>query len=367
MTPRPPLPPVHYREYLQLERLLDCQRLESAKHGAPVHDELLFIVVHQAYELWFKQILWELDAVLALFRADSVDERDIGRAVSHLTRVKEIQKLLLAQVDVLETMTPLDFLDFRSYLVPASGNESAQFRLIENKLGLPPETRVRMDGMRYTDRLPHADETRIRDAEQETSLLALVDRWLARTPFLAVGEYEFWREYRKAVDTMLADERSIIETNPEFDAADRERRLARFEGTVRHFEALFDREKHDALVAQGHRRFSHPALLAALLINLYRDQPILHLPFRLLTLLMDVDEGFTNWRYRHTLMVLRMIGSKMGTGGSSGTDYLRETADKHKVFTDLFDLSTFLIPRSALPALPPEVTRTMSFQYGGEK
>jgi tryptophan 2,3-dioxygenase len=127
-----------------------------------------------------------------------------------------------------------------------------------------------------------------------------------------------------------------------------------------------EREKHDALTKAGERRLSQEALLAALLINLYRDEPILHLPFRLLTLLMDIDEGFTNWRYRHALMVLRMIGRKTGTGGTSGIDYLRETAEKHKVFTDLFNLSTFFLPRSALPELPPEVARTMSFQYSGK-
>ena len=93
-------------------------------------------------------------------------------------------------------------------------------------------------------------------------------------------------------------------------------------------------------------------LQAALLINLYRDEPILHLPFRFLSLLVDIDEQFTHWRYRHALMVQRMIGTKIGTGGSSGHGYLRKAAEKNKVFTDLVNLSTFLIPRSALPALP---------------
>jgi tryptophan 2,3-dioxygenase len=153
---------------------------------------------------------------------------------------------------------------------------------------------------------------------------------------------------------------------PEREAGERARRLARFAGTVATFDALFEREKHDALRESGRMRLSHRALLAAVLINLYRDEAILHLPYRLLTCLVDVDEGFTTWRYRHALMVRRMIGTKMGTGGTAGVDYLRETAEKHKVFIDLVDLSTFLIPRSALPKLPPEVERTMSFQYSGE-
>lgn len=359
-----PPPSTSYTTYLELDKLLDCQHLASAKYGEPVHDELLFIIVHQAYELWFKQILWELDAVLEQFGHPNVDERDVGRAVSHLRRVVEIQKLLLAQVDVLETMTPLDFLEFRNYLVPASGMQSAQFRQIENKLGIPAETRVRQDGARYTDHLDASDRAKVEADEAGPSLLGQVDRWLARTPFLRHGDFDWLREYQGAVGRMLAHERGLIEDNPDFDAAERERRLKRFDATEEHFAALFDAKRHDELRAAGHRRLSHEALLAAVLINLYRDEPILHLPYRLLTLLMDVDEGFTQWRYRHALMVRRMIGAKMGTGGSSGTDYLRETADKHKVFTDLFDLSTFLIPRSARPELPPEIARTMSFHYG---
>jgi tryptophan 2,3-dioxygenase len=355
--------PLSYGEYLRLDQLLDCQHLESAKHGAPVHDELLFIIVHQAYELWFKQVLHELDAVGRIFARSTVAERDVGRAVSHLSRVVQIERLMLAQVDVLETMTPLDFLEFRAFLAPASGIQSLQFRLVENKLGVPASARVRIDGTPYHAYFGEEDRRRLVASEAEPSLLALVDGWLARTPFLRVGNFDFWRDYRAAVDAMLGAERKRIEEDAGLDAADRARRLARFAGTEGTFEALFDASKHDALRAEGHRRLSHRALLAAVLINLYRDEPILHLPYRLLTLLMDVDEGFTNWRYRHALMVLRMIGAKMGTGGTSGVDYLRETAEKHKVFLDLFDLSTFLIPRSALPKLPPEVERTMSFQY----
>jgi tryptophan 2,3-dioxygenase len=357
--------PLSYGEYLRLETLLDCQHPESARVGEAVHDELLFIVVHQAYELWFKQILHELDAVRRIFARSTVAERDVGRAVSHLGRIVAIQRLMLAQVDVLETMTPLDFLEFRGLLAPASGIQSLQFRLVENKLGIPAASRIEIEGTRYTAYFGEEERRRIEASEREASLLALVDGWLARTPFLRVGDFDFWREYRQAVDAMLGAERGRIEKDPDLEPADRARRLARFAGTEATFEALFDAARHEALRREGRRRLSHRALLAAVLINLYRDEPILHLPYRLLTTLMDVDEGFTNWRYRHALMVLRMIGTKMGTGGTSGVDYLRETAEKHKVFLDLFDLSTYLIPRSALPTLPPEVQSTMSFRYSG--
>jgi tryptophan 2,3-dioxygenase len=108
------------------------------------------------------------------------------------------------------------------------------------------------------------------------------------------------------------------------------------------------------------------AVQAALFITVYRDQPVLQLPFRLLTALMDIEEQLTLWRYRHALMVQRMIGVKIGTGGSSGHDYLRRTVEQHRVFADLFQLSTYLIPRSALPPLPPEVRDQMGFVYAKE-
>ena len=89
------------------------------------------------------------------------------------------------------------------------------------------------------------------------------------------------------------------------------------------------------------------------------------MPFRFLGHLMDIDVGLTNWRQRHALMVLRMIGRKVGTGGSSGHDYLRQTAERHRLFDDLFALSTFLIPRSKLPPLPEELRRVLGYRYNG--
>jgi tryptophan 2,3-dioxygenase len=108
------------------------------------------------------------------------------------------------------------------------------------------------------------------------------------------------------------------------------------------------------------------AVEAALFITLYRDEPALQAAYRLLSALMDIDEAMALWRYRHALMVQRMIGVKLGTGGSSGHDYLAATARAHRIFTDLFQLSTYLIPRSALPALPAETARRMGLVYASE-
>ena len=355
--------PLYYPDYLQLDQLLDCQHLVSAENDAVAHDEMLFIITHQTYELWFKQILWELDAVCALFGREALAEKDVGQAVSHLIRIVEIQRVLIAQIDVLETMTPLDFLDFRDHLIPASGFQSLQFRLVENRLGIRRDQRIGFDHMPYEVRFAESDRVRLRASEQQPSLFDLLNDWLGRTPFLHFGDFDFWDEYRAAVDAMLARERLFIEQNETITPEKRSNQLRMLADTEAQFDALFDEQKYEALREEGAFRLSHQALEAALLINLYRDEPILHLPFRLLSLLMDVDENFTKWRYRHALMALRMIGRKIGTGGSSGHDYLRQTAEKHRVFSDLFSLSTFFIPRSALPDLPPKVRQAMGFQF----
>src|SRR6187549_1752462 len=180
-----PRAPLYYADYLQLDRLLSSQRLQSEMlHGRAAHDEMLFIIVHQTYELWFKQILWELDAVLAAFRSSPVPEEEVAHAVLHCGRIVEIQRVLLQQVDVLETMTPLDFLDFRDVLIPASGIQSVQFRLFENELGMRRSDRLSLHGAPYTSRFSEEDAARVEASEKELSLFDLIEGWLERTPFL---------------------------------------------------------------------------------------------------------------------------------------------------------------------------------------
>lgn len=355
--------PVYYADYLRLDQLLSSQNLASASAGTPVHDEMLFIIVHQAYELWFKQILWELDAVAAVLDRDRVDEMEMLRIVAHLDRITEIQKLLIDQISVLETMTPLDFLEFRNYLIPASGFQSVQFRLIENKLGMRPQDRLRLAGASYAAALSEADQAIVEASERGPSLFDLVEAWLERTPFLDHGDFHFWQEYQKAVRELLEHDRSVVASNPNLTEEEREAQLRSFDQTFNLYEAVFDETKHKELVEAGERRLSHRAFQAALFTNLYRDEPALQEPFRLLMLLMDIDEGFTTWRYRHAQMTLRMIGRRVGTGGSAGAAFLTRSAERSRVFGDLFQLSTFMIPRSQLPALPVEVERAMRFRF----
>jgi tryptophan 2,3-dioxygenase len=352
---------LYYHDYLQLDRLLASQDLQSAREGAGAHDEMLFIIVHQAYELWFKQILWELDDVMEAFSGTVLDEHDTGRVVSRLRRITTIQRLMIDQLEVLETMTPMDFLEFRSHLVPASGFQSVQFRLIENRLGVRPEDRLLFEGAPYTHRLSEAHRELVEQAEGAASLHDAVDAWLARTPFL--DEYSFWDAYAKSVETMLDEDREVIATNPNLGEDERADQLRSFDKTISQFKAAFDPIQHNELMASGARRLSHRAFQGALFISLYRDEPALQEPYRLLELLIDVDQGFTMWRYRHALMVQRMIGAKIGTGGSAGAKYLLKLAERNRAFPDLLTLPTFMVPRSARPELPEGVGNKMRFRY----
>jgi tryptophan 2,3-dioxygenase len=356
--------PLYYADYIQLDRLLDAQNLESAKRGRPAHDEMLFIIVHQAFELWFKLILWELDAVLASFGSDTVPEEEVGRAVSRFGRITEIQRVLVEQIAVLETMTPLDFLDFRDDLIPASGLQSVQFRLIENKLGLRRPDRVQLNDAPYVSRFREEDRARLEASEKEPSLFDLLELWLERTPFLHFGSFDFWREYRRAVEAMLERDRETVRNNPTLTEEEKATQISGVDATSRRFEAIFaDSDDAEREAAPG-RHFSRRALQAALLIHLYRDEPILHLPYRLLALVAEVERNFTTWRRRHAQMALRMIGARIGTGGTSGHEYLDRAADRHQIFGDLVGLSSYFIPRSALPRLPEEVRKTMGFRFG---
>ncbi|NVJ62496.1 MAG: tryptophan 2,3-dioxygenase [Gammaproteobacteria bacterium] len=359
--------PCYYNDYLQLDKLLGSQAPESPKYGDEAHDEMLFIIVHQAYELWFKQILHEMRSVYGEFNQATVPDDSLGRIVSRLERITKIQKLLIDQISIMETMTPLDFLDFRDYLVPASGFQSIQFKEIEILLGLKSEHRINFDKDSFYQRLNEKDRTHLQQMENEPSLFDRVEQWLERMPFFEYGDFKFWDSYQKAVDDMLKNDRKIIETNDYLSENDREFQLKDLEKTQQVFSALLDESAYQKLLDSKQFRLSQKAMLGALFINLYRDEPMFQQPFRLLTALTDIDELFTTWRYRHVMMVMRMLGSKIGTGGSSGSDYLRQTTENNRFFKDLFALSTFLLPRSALPRLPEPLKQALNFYLHPEQ
>jgi tryptophan 2,3-dioxygenase len=357
---------LYYADYLKLSELLNAQQLESTRLGTTAHDEHLFIVTHQAYELWFKQILWELGSIHKIFSQAQVSESSMSTVVSRMARVKAIQSLLIDQIAVLETMAPQDFLEFRNLLSPASGFQSVQFRILENTLGLRQGERLSPDKSPYYSRLSKDDQQRVQKSEEGPSLLQLVDQWLQRTPFLKIGGFDFWAQYQKAAGDMLAEDRKIIEANATLSSEGKAHQLKQLEGTEAQFKMLLDETTHQQLVADGAWKLSFKGTQAALLIHLYRELPALQMPYEFLKLLVDSDEMWTVWRQRHMQMASRMIGSKIGTGGSSGAKYLGQAAEKHKVFSDLEKLATFLLPRSKIPKLPKEVEKLLRFSFETE-
>lgn len=247
-----------YGSYLRIAELLDQQRLLS---DPPAHDELLFIQIHQVFELWFKQILFELEQI-----RDSMFAGDMHRPRHLLQRVHAIERVLIQQIEVLETMSPQDFLKFRTHLSPASGFQSVQFREIEFISGAKDP--------RYIERLDLDADERAR-LEKRLSDPTL---WDAFTALLA------------SHDLPMPDDDELA------------------------------------------RRTS--------LLLMAREQNHLDL-FYLSESLLTYDQLLALWRQRHVLMVERMIGSKTGTGGSTGASYLRSTLDK-RFYPELWDLRSYL-------------------------
>jgi tryptophan 2,3-dioxygenase len=248
--------PLSYGDYLKVPDLLSLQKvLSSPAH----HDEPLFIIIHQVYELWFKLVLHEVDAAAAHLRADRV-----GEATRLLRRVTEIQRLLISQVRILETMRPQDFLGFRYHLNPASGFQSVQFRELEFALGLKdPDIHAHL--------VSTPDETaRLKQRLQAPSLADVFDEVLVRRGF---------------------PQEPAPSGPPGGRAQPEEWRLL-------------------ALVRVYDDPEAHPDLLA------------------LSEVMVEMDECLALWRAHHVQMVERMIGSKRGTGGSEGVAYLQSTLPK---------------------------------------
>jgi tryptophan 2,3-dioxygenase len=262
--------PLSYNKYLRVPELIDLQTCLSSPAQ---HDELLFITVHQAYELWFKQILHEIDAASVLMKEDRAIE-----AVQAVRRVVEIEKLLIAQIHILETMTPLRFLGFRDELNPASGFQSMQFREIEFSSGLKnPQILREFAG----DDFAH-------------------QRLAARMNAPSLAEVFFALLRRRGFDTPASDAPR--------DAKERRSNSSKRQRAI--IEIITHMEKF------------------------YQE-------YQLAEMLLEHDEYFSLWRSHHIKMVERMVGAKKGTGGSAGIGYLRTTLDK-RFFPDLWEARTYL-------------------------
>jgi tryptophan 2,3-dioxygenase len=355
--------PVYYGDYLQLPKILNAQAPESQKYGPAAHDETLFIIIHQTYELWFKQILHELDSIRSIMLKNYVPSTDLALINARLERVTTIQQILVDQMKIMETMTTLDFMEFRDYLVPASGFQSLQFRLVEATLGIKSQHRMEVEKQFFNSRLKPEDKQKLLEAENSLSVFELLESWLSRMPFSEFDGFDFWGEYSLAVSKMLDEDQQIIATNPSLDEKVRAMELKNLEITRETFTILFDAKLYEQQRQQGKVRLSQKAMLSAIFIYLYRDYPGLQMPFKILNGLVEVDQNFTTWRYRHAIMVQRILGTKIGTGGSSGHDYLKSTTERNRIFVDLFNLATFLIPKRMIPVLPESVKDQLDIVY----
>ena len=342
---------LHYADYLKLDELLNLQHPVSFQEGhQPAHDEMLFVVIHQSYELWFKQMAFELDAVMQTMQQPQINDNgpDIQQIVHRLKRIQVILRSLVQQMDIMETMTPMDFLEFRNLLRPASGFQSWQFKLLEAKLGLPFEQRYGQHY--YTSQLRPAEVKIIQEAESSISLLQLINAWLERMPFLDEGSFAsvpehpeislpvFWHTYRQVYEASLQPgERDNVKAF-----------MQRFG---------FAPDEHHA-----NQQLSAKAARSALFILLYRGYPMLELPFQLMDILLEIDNQLASWRSRHMNMVRRMIGTRVGTGGSTGAGYLKGALDQHYIFREIAQLNSFLVERGQLPALPESITRKLGYQ-----
>lgn len=353
---------MYYSNYLQLDKILGSQQPESFKTDNPAHDEMLFIIIHQSYELWFKQILFELDYVLKVFFKEKINDNseDLNLVLHRLNRVIKIFELLNQQVSILETMTPLDFLEFRNLLTPASGFQSAQFRLIEATLGLEMQNRHQQD---YYKRMNEGgfnqnDFDVITQREGAQNLAYLINNWLERIPFF---ENEFWKNYHQLTNNNFTehifwnDYRQIYKNG----LTEREaNKLTDFDYVF--FNKVAEGANEEQL-KNLRSNFSAAALRAALFIMLYRDFPVFQTSYQILNALIEIDHLMSNWRHKHLIMVRRMIGMRVGTGNTSGAGYLEGALNKHYVYRDLAALSTYLIQRKNLPKLPAELIKHLSF------
>ncbi len=352
---------MYYSDYLQLNKILQAQEPESSKDGnEPAHDEMLFIIVHQAYELWFKQIIYELDYIMSVFNKDKIDDNseDLNLVRHRLNRIIQILKLLNQQVSLIETMTPLDFLEFRNLLIPSSGFQSLQFRIVETKLGLTMQSRHEKDYYGRTNEggFKINDLEKIKEAEKDVYLLQLINRWLERMPFF---EEEYWKRFtsnyqRNDIHIFWNEYRNIYMNG----LTEREKnKLSDFDFI------FFEKPGNLSFTEQQNLQttLTPTAMKAALFIMLYRDFPVFQTSYQILDSLVEIDHLMAGWRHKHLVMVRRMIGMRAGTGNTSGSGYLEGALNRHFIFKDIEGLSTFLIERKKLPKLPEDLIRKLSY------
>lgn len=350
---------ITYWDYLNLERILTSQGGKDNNEKDVTNDELHFIVIHQVFELWFKLAVRELRYARDILNTNLVNETDLPVVVQHIRRVNEIFKI--DQFTLLETMTPQDFLFFRSKLGTASGFQSIQMREMEILIGLKRDQRVTLGSNDVLDVLvesmrksPHFQELqqRLAQTEQEQTLKDGLLKWLSRTPIYGANSSD--KDYKYKVDQFMTEYFNQYCTLQD-EMADNliKSGVDKKENITDRFEANKKVAKDYLLaldVYEEQRHFTKMYRAGLLFIESYRHLPLLAWPRQLLEAIVELEQLLVMFRNRHARMVERMIGRRVGTGGSSGVDYLDKTT-KYRIFSDLWTVRTLLLPESHLPEL----------------
>lgn len=349
-----------YWDYLRLDQLLSLQGGLEGDEAQLMPDELHFIIVHQAFELWFKLSLRELRLARDHLAAPRVPEESVPYVVHHLRRVSAILEHAVDQFTVMETLTPQDFLAFRDKLIPASGFQSFQLRELEIVLGLEESRRLKYAG---TDPLAHIEQlgrgspagelaaARITAARSEQSLRAALHDWLYRTPIQGSSPGD--PDDAEAVERFLTDYFAAMRRS---NAEKLERMTAAFgnSDSIRARMAAGEAAAKAFLFAEDAPPETRDRLrrvrAGVLFIESYRELPLLAWPRLLVDTIVELEEQLVLWRTRHARMVERIIGRRVGTGGSSGVDYLDDTT-RYRIFDELWAVRTILLEKGALPAL----------------
>jgi tryptophan 2,3-dioxygenase len=367
MSRTPTRTPTTYWEYIKVEELLGLQTGIEGSEDALSNDEVVFIVVHQIDELWFKLVLRELVSVRNLFAQEHVREQSLSSAVGGIRRAALLFQQLSGHFAVMETLTTRDYLAFRDKLSPASGFQSAQMREIEIIMGLPESERIALGHESYLQALRYADggespasrrvEARLND---RPNVREAIEEWLHRTPIdgSTPDRPDDRGHVAEFVESYLAaHRRELVEIQAHavahaLTAGDRERLQQRYEGELGSARAWL--EARDVAGAGGDEdaRARRSRIRAALVfIESYRELPLLAWPREVIDAVVALEQAFTIFRQRHARMVERVIGRRTGTGGSAGVDYLDKTAVAYRVFRDVWATRTVLLRKAALPAL----------------
>ena len=353
---------LNYWDYLKLDSLLTLQGGYSPSDDDISEDEMHFIVVHQAYELWFKLIIRSLRLARDHLAAPKVAEETIPHVVHHLRRVNATLNLLVQQWRVMETLTPQDFLAFRDKLSPASGFQSFQMRIMEILMGLDESKRIRYGKV---DSLEHIRAhsvsspagrfawAQIEKVQKEASILEVMNDWLYRTPIQGStpdqpDDEERVEQFIEAyLEKMVATHEVQLEGM--IEALGEERR----ESLVEKFAGIASAAREFMMgddVEPGLKLRTRRIRAAALFIESYRELPLLAWPRLLLDVIVEMEENLLLFRNGHARMVERVIGRRVGTGGSSGVGYLDKTLN-YRMFRDLWAIRTVLLAKDRLPAL----------------